>query len=81
MKQTGTEIFMAAIAGIVMFVALVFLVGAAKAHDQYKDWTSWDGGSCCSERVEHPSGHVTGDCRPVRAVQDMDGNWIAYESP
>lgn len=77
MKPTGTELFMAATAGFVMFIAIVFLVKAARAHDQYKDWTSWDGGSCCSERKEH-DGHVTGDCRPVRAVQDMDGNWVAY---
>lgn len=64
------------------YLALMLAIAAAprpaRGHDIYKDWTSWDGGSCCSERKEH-DGHVTGDCRPVRAVQDLDGNWVALE--
>jgi hypothetical protein len=67
------------LAAAIILWASTFLAVPAQAHDQYKDWKAWDGGSCCSERVEHPNGHVTGDCRPVRATQDMDGNWIAYE--
>lgn len=63
-------------AGVVFFVVLTVL--SARAHDQYKEWTTHNGVSCCSERKEH-DGHVTGDCRPVRAAQDMDGNWIAHE--
>ena len=39
-----------------------------QGHDQYKQWKSRNGGSCCS-------GH---DCRPVRAKQDINGDWWAY---
>jgi hypothetical protein len=55
----------------------LLMAAPANAHDIYHGWTAWDGGSCCSERKEK-DGHVTGDCRPARAVQDMEGNWIAY---
>jgi len=60
------------------FLLVVGLSLDVRAHDIYKDWTAANGASCCSERKEH-NGHVTGDCRPVRAVQGMDGNWIAYD--
>lgn len=61
----------------VLMLVIASMPRPAYGHDIYKDWTAWDGGSCCSERKEK-DGHVTGDCRPVRAMQDMDGNWIAY---
>ena len=63
----------------VLMVVIASMPRPAHGHDIYKDWQTGSGASCCSERVEHPNGHVTGDCRPVRAVQDMNGNWIAYE--
>lgn len=38
----------------------------AFAHDQYHDWLiPGTASSCCNES----------DCRPVRAEQDIDGNW------
>lgn len=37
-------------------------------HDAYKGWTNRQGGSCCNGK----------DCRPVRAKQDLDGNWLIY---
>lgn len=61
--------------------AVLIVVGLsidARAHDIYGDWKAASGASCCSERKEK-DGHVTGDCRPVRAIQDMNGNWIAFE--
>jgi len=64
----------------VYFVLMMVIASMPRpvyGHDIYHGWTAWDGGSCCSERKE-VDGYVTGDCRPARAVQDMDGNWIAY---
>ena len=62
---------------IVLMMIIASMPRPAHGHDIYHGWTAWDGGSCCSERKE-VDGYVTGDCRPARAVQDMDGNWIAY---
>lgn len=61
----------------VLMMVIASMPRPAYSHDIYHGWTAWDGGSCCSERKE-VDGYVTGDCRPTRAVQDMDGNWIAY---
>jgi hypothetical protein len=69
----------AAILVLLLMAATVVTLRPAHGHDIYKDWKAQSGASCCSERKEH-NGHVTGDCRPVRAVQDMNGNWIAYEN-
>lgn len=69
----------AAILALILMAAIA-VTRPAHGHDIYKDWKAQSGASCCSERKEHPSGDVTGDCRPVRAVQDMDGKWIAYEN-
>lgn len=50
-------------------LVLCLLAGSAGAHDIYMDWRMPDAPnvSCCHNR----------DCRPVRAVSDMDGNWTA----
>ena len=50
-------------------LALCLVAGSAGAHDQYHDWMIPDAPhvSCCHNR----------DCRPVRAVSDLDGNWMA----
>lgn len=64
---------------LALILAIAVTPRPARGHDIYKDWQTGSGASCCSERVEHPNGDVTGDCRPVRAVQDLDGNWVAYE--
>ncbi len=42
--------------------------GHEENHDQYKDWKQEGGMSCCSGE----------DCRPVRAKQDADGNWLIW---
>lgn len=65
---------------VLFLMAAMAVTRLAHGHDIYKDWKAQSGASCCSERKEHPSGDVRGDCRPVRAVQDMNGNWIAYEN-
>ena len=61
-------------------LAVLAGIGHVKAHDEYSEWKMPGGGgaSCCNERVEHGDGHVTGDCRPVRATQDDDGTWTAW---
>jgi hypothetical protein len=45
------------------------VVSGAKAHEPYSDWKiPGTSSSCCNDR----------DCRPVRAAQDLDGNWTAF---
>ena len=46
-------------------------VGHAEMHDIYKDWRepTAPGVSCCSNQ----------DCRPTRAKQDAEGNWLAWD--
>jgi hypothetical protein len=55
---------------ITILLSIGFCAGRASAHDGYGKWERPDlpGASCCNEH----------DCRPVRAAQDMDGNWTAY---
>lgn len=58
--------------GLVLIAAAAALLigwGAARAHDGYENWTQPDnGGSCCNDH----------DCRPVRASQDLNGQWTAW---
>jgi hypothetical protein len=51
-----------------------YLAGRASAHDIYTDWKQDNGASCCNERHEH-DGHVTGDCRRVKARALGNGLW------
>jgi hypothetical protein len=64
---------------LILLLVLLF-PPAAKAHDQYTEWKTETGASCCNEQKTDANGHTTGDCRPVRAYQDEKGNWIAIEN-
>jgi hypothetical protein len=44
-------------------LVLLLMAEPAFGHDIYKDWKAQSGASCCSERVEHPNGHVPGEVR------------------
>lgn len=69
----------AMLVGIVLFVVGVLWAAAvwaqsgrhgdghAQHHDEYRDWRTPAGGSCCSNQ----------DCRPVRAYRDDSGLWRA----
>lgn len=54
--------------------------GHAEHHDIYKTWKvpNGRGMSCCNERKEKEDGTIEGDCRPVRARQDPNGDWEAF---
>jgi hypothetical protein len=57
--------------------ALLIGCGPSYAHDRYSSWqVPATGGSCCSERVEHSDGHVTGDCSPAKAWTE-GGHWMS----
>jgi hypothetical protein len=50
--------------------------GHAEHHNIYKNWTQSNGySSCCNG--DDPENGVKGDCRPVRAYADQDGQWHA----
>ena len=74
------HIFRALLMFFLAMSAVWFLAGyltgrAARAHDFYSSWKQANGASCCNERVEHADGHVTGDCRRVKARPLADGSW------
>lgn len=51
--------------------------GHAANHDQYRNWSTHSGASCCKARVEREDGQITGDCRPTHA-RYMTDHWEAW---
>src|SRR5215813_13105363 len=54
---------------VLFLVAITMLFNStpSSSHDIYSGWKTDNGASCCSGS----------DCRPVRALQDYDGSWVA----
>jgi hypothetical protein len=69
MTRLAHHLGLIAIVYTLVILFLGFAAGRASAHDPYSSWMMPDAPhvSCCHKR----------DCRPVRAIQGMDGGWTA----